>query len=75
MRKEKKTTSKPGHLVGDALALLANAKARNTKFHHDVQGAGEVARSKLAAGAAGMKREAQKHIDQARVKATSKRHK
>ena len=75
MSKEKKSTSKPGHLVGDALALLANARARNTEFRHDVKGAGEVARSKLAAGAAEMKREAQKHIDQAHVKATSKRHK
>lgn len=75
MSKEKKATSKPGHLVGDALTLLANARARNTEFRHDVHGAGEVARTKLAAGAAEMKREAQKHIDQARVKATSKRHK
>jgi outer membrane protein TolC len=62
--------------VRDAIRTLANARARTTRFQHGAENAVDVAKAKAKAAAAKagataaeLKRDAEKHLDDARVNA------
>ena len=78
MSKDEKTSNR--ERVREALRTLANARARKSELRHSAENAGDVARARAHAASANVelraaeaKRDVQKHVDQARVDATSRK--